>query len=204
MDSFSALMDTIQRETPGQNAEVDTILGEIERSITAVQSAINGVSAQAAMPPPAAGPVLPIPAPSAPAPSAPAPSALSPNEVINIKSNTNVDTPITLGALRTKLNSKVLQPTFRQGDNKFKQAVIFLRQPGLTPQAITTELTRLGIVIKNDNLQGGKKKRRTKKQKGGFIYNAHTKRRSSSSSRKSVTRRRRRSSRSTTHRRPNL
>ena len=199
MDSFTTLMDTIQREAPGQNAEVETILGDIERSIAGVESAIEGVGAQAAIPPP---PPVPVPAaPAAPPAAAVIPaSALAPNELISIKSHNGADITITLGDLRTKLNDKNRQLLRREPNNKFKQAIDFLKTPGYTQVSLANELKRLGIEIKNDTLQGGKKKG-TKKQKGGFIYNLHTKRRSSSSSRKSSSRRRRRSSRSSTRRR---
>lgn len=196
MDSFNLLMDNIQRETPAQNAQVDTILQEIERSIAAVQTAINNVDSQAVIPPPLPlGPAPPLPSgPAPPLPPGPAPARLSDTDVTNIKSDTGVDTQITVGELKAKLNDKNRQLARRDPNNKYKQAINRLQAPGVTLQDIPGILSGLRIVIKNGFLQGGKKKR-TKKLKGGYVYNLNTKRRSLSSASSSSRRRTRRSSR---------
>lgn len=214
MDSFNLLMDNIQREAPAQNAQVDTILDEIERSIAAVQTAINNVDNGAVIPPPlplspapplvssrppplpsSPPPVLPSGPPPVPSSPPPAPPArLSDTDVTNIKSNTGVDTQISVGELKAKLNEKNKQLVSRDPNNKFKQAINLLQAPGVTLQDIPGILSRLRIVIKNGILQGGKKKR-TKKLKGGYVYNLNTKRRSLSSASSNSRRRTRRSSR---------
>jgi ABC-type transporter Mla subunit MlaD len=180
MDNFNALMATIQAETPGQNAEIQKIIGQIEGDIANLQSYINGG------PPP---PRIPPGGGVSLAPNAP----LTRESQITIKDNSGSNINISYPQFRDLMKKKIDQLN-RSGNSVVKyQSILDEINLGTirTAEELNQALSRAQIVLTGDHkgFRGGKNKKiknkKTKKQKGGYIYNLNTKRRTLSSSRRS-------------------